>query len=281
MIIGFIGAGKVGSAFGRYLKECGLEVYGYFSRTSKSSKSAAEFTSSREVSSIEEIVKNCDYIFITTSDDVIPEITSHLKHFNLQDKKLFHMSGSLSSEVFLELEDKGAYGYSLHPIFSFPDKNVYKGLKNAYFTIEGKKLELISEFLQKISINYIEIPSNCKEKYHAAMVFASNYLVSLAKIAKQLLKQCEFPEDKIEEAIYPLMISAVQNIKEKGIEGALTGPIVRGDVGTVKKHIESIGEYKKIYSLLGEVAISIAKEKGILDENKVEKILGILREEQI
>ncbi|CDF57404.1 Rossmann-like and DUF2520 domain-containing protein [Thermobrachium celere] len=279
MKIGFIGAGKVGSAFGRYLKEQGLEIYGYFSKTSESAKSSAEFTSSREACSIDEIVENCDYIFITTPDDVILEIASHLKHFNLQDKKIFHMSGSLSSNVFFELEEKGAHGYSLHPIFPFPDRNVYKYLKNAYFTIEGKNLELIIGFLEKISINYIEIPSYCKEKYHAAMVFASNYIVALAKISKELLKQCDFPDDKIEKALYPLMISAVENIKEKGIEGALTGPIVRGDVGTVKKHLQNIGEYKHIYSLLGEVALSITAERRNLDSEKLHLLLRALREE--
>lgn len=146
MKIGFIGAGKVGCAFGRYLKEHGLEVYGYFSRSFESAKRAAEFTSSTAYFSIDDIVEKCDYIFITTSDDVIAQIVSSLKHFNLQDKKLFHMSGSLSSDVFSELEGSGALGYSLHPIFPFPDREVYKNLKDAYFTVEGRNIELIRGF---------------------------------------------------------------------------------------------------------------------------------------
>lgn len=279
MKIGFIGAGKVSSAFGRYLKEKNITIEGYFSKLFESAKKAAEFTSSKAFTSLEDIVSSCDYIFITTPDDEIKNVYNKIKQFNLQDKKIFHMSGSISSKVFDDIEKFGAHGYSLHPIFPFPDREVYKKLNQAYFTIEGDNVALIKPFLEKLTINYFEIPSNCKEKYHAAMVFASNYVVALAKISKNLLVDCNIPEELISSTIYPLMHSAVENINQKGIEKALTGPIVRGDIGTIDKHLKNIGSYKDIYCMLGKVATSIAKENGNIDEEIAQRILNKFEEE--
>lgn len=174
------------------------------------------------------------------------------------------MSGSISSNIFEDIEDFGAYGYSLHPIFPFPNEYVYKDLDKAYFTIEGGNIERIRVFLDNLSIKYFQIPSDCKEKYHAALVFASNYIVSLSKISEELLKDCGLPKEQIPSIIFPLMNAAVSSIKLNGIEDALTGPIVRGDVGTIKKHIKNIGEYKDIYTMLGEVALKIAICRGSL-----------------
>lgn len=279
MNIGFIGAGKVSSAFGRFLKEKNINIEGYFSKSFDSAKKAAEFTSSKAFKNLEDLVAFCEFIFITTPDDEIKNVYNKIKHFNLQDKKIFHMSGSISSKVFDDIESYGAHGYSLHPIFPFPDREVYKKLNQAYFTIEGDNIALIRPFLEKLTINYFEIPSNCKAKYHAAMVFASNYVVALAKISKNLLIDCNIPEDMISTAIYPLMLSAVENINQKGVEKALTGPIVRGDIGTIDKHLKNIDGYRDIYSMLGKVATSIARENGNIDEEIAQRILNKLEEE--
>lgn len=279
MKIGFIGAGRVSSAFGRFLKEKNINVEGYCSKSFESAKKAAEFTSSNAYSSLEDLVSCCNYIFITTPDDEIKNVYNKIKQFNLQDKKIFHMSGSISSKIFDDIETFGAYGYSLHPIFPFPDKEVYKKLNQAYFTIEGDNIALIRPFLEKLTIRYFEIPSDSKEKYHAAMVFASNYIVALSKISKNLLIECNIQEDLISSAIYPLMLSAVENINQNGVEKALTGPIVRGDIGTIEKHLKNIDGYKDIYCMLGKVATSIAKENGNIDEETAHMILKKFEEE--
>lgn len=278
MKIGFIGAGKAGSAFGRYLKEQGLSVSGFCSRSYSSAFDAANFTSSR-IMDIKEITELCNYIFITTSDDSIVEVWEKIKNFNLQDKNIFHMSGALSSNIFSGIEDVGAFGYSLHPIFPVSNKNLYKKFNEAIFTVEGNNILRIQDFLNSSKINFIEIDCSNKSRYHAAMVFASNYIVSIARISKELLCECGFPENKIVDALYPLMSGSVENIKNYGIEEALTGPAARGDIGTVKKHIESLKTYKEIYSLLGEIAVKISKEQGKIDDVKAKELQKILRED--
>lgn len=271
MKIGFIGAGKVGSSFGHYLKDRGLEVLGYSSKSKSSAIKAAEFTNTNFLE-LSELLNSCEYIFITTPDDFIAEVWSEIKPFQLQDKKIFHMSGSLSSKIFDDIETKGAFGYSLHPLFPFTNNNSYTSLGDAIFTIEGKFIAEIEGFLSISKINYYEIKQENKAKYHAAAVFASNYVVALAKISKTLLLECGLPDTEIDRAIFPLMTGALNNIKEKGIEKALTGPILRGDVGTIKLHREILKEYRDVYDELGMTALEIASENGNLSKSKIEEM---------
>jgi len=275
MKIGFVGAGKVGSAFGHYLKDMGIDVLGYCSKSIASAKIAAVFTNTNYYE-LEELVNCCDHIFLTTPDDVISELWSKIKAFNLQDKKIFHMSGSLSSEIFEDIASHGAFGYSLHPLYPFTSNNSYKGLSDAIFTIEGKEIAKVEGFLSVSKINCFEIKAENKIKYHAAAVFASNYIVSLAKISKLLFLESGVPEGLVNKALYPLMLGAVNNIIDRGVENALTGPITRGDVGTIEKHREALRGFLGVYDELGEVALGIVMENGKLPNEKLKQMSNIL-----
>ncbi|KRQ86742.1 Ketol-acid reductoisomerase [Caloramator mitchellensis] len=278
MKIGFIGAGKVGSAFGRYLKENGLDIAGFYSRSIESSQSAAEFTGSKAMD-IEELVNDCNYIFITTPDGVISEVWERIKKYDLKGKNIFHMSGCLGSDIFQGAKHLDADTYSLHPLFPFTDRNCFTFLNEVVFSVEGENIDKIKYFLNAAKLKYFVIDNKNKAKYHAAAVFASNYIVSIAKIAKEILLDCGMDEKYIVDAIYPLMKGAVSNIREKGIEGALTGPILRRDAGTIKLHLDNLDDFEHIYRLLGLAAVEIEKGKIEYKDEKLEAIENLLRGE--
>ena len=100
MKIGFIGAGKVGFSLGKYFISNGISVTGYYSRSPKSAKSAAEFTNSRMYSSLTDILKDSDTLFLTVPDDVIGMVWEHIKNLDVRNKKICHCSGSISSAAF-------------------------------------------------------------------------------------------------------------------------------------------------------------------------------------
>ncbi len=275
MNIGFIGAGKVGCSFGHYLKQQDLPIVGYYSRSKSSSLYAANLTRSSPLD-FDELVKRSNYIFITTPDDEISNVWNKMLSYDLEGKFIFHMSGCLSSSAFTGCKDKKAYCYSLHPMYSFAGKNS-SNLENTIFSIEGKNIEKIEDFLQKTNINYFVIEEKSKPLYHAAAVFVSNYLVSLAKIAENLLVKCGLNKAQCVDAIYPLIESTLRNIKEKGIDDALTGPIVRGDIQTIEKHLNSVDEYSAIYKDLGIIALEITKSKKNLSDNTMDGLNKILR----
>ena len=123
MRIGFIGAGRVGFTLGRHLSDNGFNVTGYYNRNLDAADEAAFFTGTVRFDSLEEITEASDVLFLTVSDGAIGEVWNSLRNLNLNEKIICHTSGSLSSEVFEGIEDKNAYGYSIHPLFAVYSKN--------------------------------------------------------------------------------------------------------------------------------------------------------------
>ena len=137
MKIGFIGAGKVGTSMGKYLTERGIRINGYYSKTVRSAREAADFTHTRVYRSISSLAEDSDAVFVTVPDGTIKEVWEQLKILPIKNKIISHFSGSLSSEIFSDIDRCGAYGYSIHPLFAFSDKyHSYKELSQAFFTNE-------------------------------------------------------------------------------------------------------------------------------------------------
>ena len=138
MKFGFIGAGKVGFSLGKYLKENNIDLNGYYSKSKHSAKEAAIFTGTKKYDNLEMLIEDSDAIFITTPDGEIQGVWNKINRLSIKDKLICHCSGSISSEIFSNINNHGAYGYSIHPMFAISDKyNSYKNLSQAFITIEG------------------------------------------------------------------------------------------------------------------------------------------------
>ena len=275
--IGFIGAGKVGSSLGKYFSDSGT-VKGYNSRSVQSAHFAAEFTSSKCYGSTQELVCDCDVIFITTPDDVISIVWEDLKKLPISGKMICHCSGSLSSAVFSGIEETGAYGLSVHPLQAISDKeNSVHLLKDCVFTVEGdeRKIAEIKSFLESFGNTVKTISAKDKTLYHAAAVFVSNLPIALTQIGTDILKRCGFDDESARKALAPLIVGSANNAAQKGAVRALTGPVERGDAETVSAHLGAINEAEKeVYLLLTNKLVDIASEKNpTRDYTKLVKIL--------
>lgn len=275
--IGFIGAGKVGFSLGKYLVENNIDVTGYFSKNEDSSFEASNFTCTKQYKKLENIINESDTIFITTPDGEISKVWSQIKKLSIKNKIICHCSGLLSSEIFSNIEHYGAYGYSIHPMFAISDKHSsYKSLNKAFITIEGseKYKDNILSFIKSIGNDVRVIKKEDKPLYHAASVMASNLVLGLINNAVNHLKECGFKEEEAIDALYPLILFNINNIKNKGIINSLTGPIERADVETIKKHCELLRDDKELYKLLSKNILEIAKIKNKeKDYKQFEKIL--------
>lgn len=279
MKIGFIGAGKVGCSLGKYFKNRGADVVGYYSRTLDSARTAAEFVGTNYFKSLETVVEESDCLFFTVNDTAILDVWNKVKELDISEKIICHCSGAKSASVFEGVDEKNAYGFSLHPISPFSSRyDSYKNVKDAYFTIEGneKKLPEMEEFLQEMHLSYTVISGEEKVKYHASCVFASNLMVALAKDAIELLEEVGFSNEDAQRALAPLMEQNLKAILKKGPKEALTGPMERGDDETIKSHLEVLKENKRaVYQVLSKELLEIAKEKH--KEKDYESIEGLLR----
>lgn len=138
MKAGFIGAGKVGFSLGRFMKEGGIMVTGYYSRHQETADEAAEFTRSRSYGTIEELVKDSDTIWLTVPDDRITEVFEIVKNCNIKNKQICHCSGAMTAaEAFPGIEQTGATGYSIHPLFPVSSRlTTYRELGDAFFALK-------------------------------------------------------------------------------------------------------------------------------------------------
>lgn len=276
---GFIGAGKVGFSLGKYLKENNIDISGYYSKNQHSSREAAIFTNTKQYNNLENLIKDSDTIFITTPDSEISVVWSEIKKLSIKDKLICHCSGSISSEIFSNINNHGAYGYSIHPMFAISDKyNSYKNLSQAFITIEGHKkhIEFFKQLFSQLGNDVAIISKENKALYHAASVTVSNLVLGLINNGINYLEECGFSQEMAMKALYPLIEFNLKNIREKGTINSLTGPVERGDLVTVINHLNVLREEdKELYKLLSKNILKIAKIKNSnRDYKNLDEYLG-------
>ncbi|WP_366923314.1 DUF2520 domain-containing protein [Metallumcola ferriviriculae] len=277
MRMGFIGAGVVGTALGKLFGERGFDIVGYYSRSVSSAARAAEITNSRYFKSKAALLENIDTLFVTTNDDAITPVVEQLSEEGLINGRhtVIHCSGSLTLSVLAPAREDGARVLSLHPLQSCASAEfAVEKLPGAVFSIEGgNDARVIGvKLVEALGAIYFFIDCDKKALYHAAAVVASNYLVTLIDLSKRLMVEAGMPEDQFVPAIYPLIEGTLANIEKLGIPDALTGPIARGDVETIKDHLARIAKEVKdadsLYRTLGKETIGLALEKGSLSNEK-------------
>ena len=182
--IGFIGAGKVGVSLGKYLKEQGRQVGGYYSLSPESARWAAKFTNTKYYENLQEIVDSCEMLLFTVPDGEIASVWEEAKPY-VSGRLICHCSGLHSSKIFSDIGSTKSFAYSIHPLMAVNSReNSWKEFSEALFTIEGdeKYIHFIEEMFQSMGNRTRIISAENKIKYHAAAALSSNYMTSLFHI---------------------------------------------------------------------------------------------------
>ena len=280
MNVGFIGAGKVGFSLGKWFAHNGVTVTGYWSRRRESAVEAALFTGTQAFDSAEALVRASDVIFLTVPDGTIPTVFETLRGFELTEKQLCHCSGALTArEAFPGAESLCAGLYSIHPLFPISSKDAaWRELPGAFFCLEGHgpHLPLWEQTLTAMGARTFRLPSAQKSAYHCACAAASNLVCALAKVSVDLLADCGLTEADALEALAPLMRANLEHILRDGPVEALTGPVERGDVRTVARHLACLpeGNGRSLYLAASSVLTELAEKKH--PETNYEPILELL-----
>lgn len=269
MKVGFVGAGKAGCSLGRYFAMkggvAGIEVTGYYSLIEEETEWAAEFTHSQCFRSPDEVVSASDAIILSTPDGAVRNVWSTLDRELVTGKMICHLSGSLSSDVFSGIGDCGGTAVSIHPMFAFSNKeSVYEQLQNVSFTLEGDEQAVLAwkDIFAKLGNPAVRIEAAVKEKYHAAASLLSNHVIAVLATGYDLLTECGFSEEEARLFSRTLVRDNVENVIAAGTVSALTGPIERADIETVKKHLSVLNhEQRKLYRVCGGKLLHLAKQK--------------------
>lgn len=267
MRTGFIGAGKVGCSLGKYFVTHGAEVTGYYDNEVMVAKDAADFTNTKHYEQLFKIVEESDVLFLTVPDDVIGHVWNRIKSMPIKGRLICHCSGALSAlEAFPGISQKGAFGCSVHPMFAVSDKyHSFHELTNAYFTMEGEaeSLAKVMELFRALGNPIKVIDSSKKKLYHCAAAICSNHVLALVQQSISLLSDCGFTEEEARKVLKPILCGNALHAVEDGTIKSLTGPVERGDIETVQKHISCLRQQEDriLYALLSKKLVEIAKVK--------------------
>ncbi len=223
-----------------------------------------------------------DVILITTPDDAIKstaEALSISKERARRGQTVFHTSGALDSDVLRPLSELGFHTGSLHPLVSVNEPVVgAKALRGVFYCLEGDKsaLQLGRLIVRDLQGTSFSIKPNNKALYHAAAVMASGHFVALFDLAATMLVSCGLSHKSARQILIPLVESTVNNLKVSDPEEALTGTYARGDLATVKRHLEALSrkqlaEELEVYKVLGLRSIQLAGKTGA-DRQVLEQI---------
>jgi len=282
--VGFIGAGKVGTALAARLFKGGYPVIAVADTNLRATEKLVELVPGCQVfKTAQEVANIAEHVFITTPDDSISAVASELTW--RPEQKVVHCSGAASIDILEPAKKSGAMVGSFHPCQAFASVDqAIKNLPGSTFAIEaqGSLLGILQEMASTIGCDWIMLKPGNKALYHAAAVFASNYFVTLLKVATDLFKNFDVPTTQSIKVLMPLIQGNIKNINTIGLPSCLTGPIARGDVSTIEKHIFALKEKDpsilKLYAELGLNTIPIALEKGTLDKKVSETLQTLLKQ---
>jgi len=280
--IGFIGAGTVGTALAVRLSQEGCPVAAVSSQNLSSAQRLAKLvTNCQACHTGQEVADIAELVFITTPDDVISQVAAEVHWHARQD--IAHCSGAHSVDILEPARQLGANTGSFHPLQTFASVDqAVENLPGSTFALEAAEplLSRLKELASILKGNWVELKPGNKVLYHAAAVFVSNYLVTLVKLALDLWQDFGVSQREATRALLPLLKGTVNNIDNVGLPDCLTGPIARGDMGTISKHLSAL-EVKSpplftTYKELGLQTIPIALAKGKIDESRAEELKALL-----
>jgi predicted short-subunit dehydrogenase-like oxidoreductase (DUF2520 family) len=266
MKIGFIGAGKVGFSLGKYFESKGITVTGFYSRSEENAKEASAFTNTKFFSSISEIVKESDTLFLTVTDNSIGKVYNTLPKKNIKGKLICHCSGALSAgSAFTDAQQYGIQICSVHPLIVISDKHkAYGDLEGGFFAIEGSDngVEQISQLLNRCGNPYEIIDAKAKGLYHCSASVACNLVNGLIDMSLEMLEGCGFSRENALKALTPIVTKNINAITKYDTAKSLTGPVERCDTSTITKHLNCLkNQDREIYRLISQRLVKTAERK--------------------
>lgn len=284
--VSIIGTGRLGTALAIALGQRGYSIGTLVARRRESARSAAALLDGpSRVLALKELVDlpAPELLIIATPDDQIGKVAESLAKLEWDTRRpsiVLHTSGALSSAVLAPLRDRNWSTGSLHPLASVSEpKAGARLLRGAFWCIEGDKraMRLARTIVADLDGKSFSISSEKKPLYHAAAVMASGNVTALYDLAIEMLSECGLNRKQAQQALTPLLVSAVRNLEELDPSRALTGTFARGDVETVKRHLEVLKNNKfalDMYRLLGRRSLDLAASR--LDPAVVKQIRRLL-----
>lgn len=291
LTLSVIGAGRVGKALCCLWRRQGVfAIGGVLNRTLESAQAAASFIGAGRPVEDWARLEPADLYMLSVPDDAIEACAERLRAAAVVPRGaiVFHCSGSKSSSVLAPLEAAGAQVASLHPVKSFADPGrAAESFAGTECALEGdpEACAVLETAIERCGGRVFRIDAEQKLVYHAATVFASNYVVALIEVVLRCFEHAGIGADRAMSIALPLVRGTIENIAGLGTVDALTGPIARGDSALVGDQLRALAghdpEIAALYARLGLHALDLSRRQGSADAAALERIAERLRTEAV
>lgn len=281
--IGFIGAGGVGGALSVALSKKGYPIAAAASRTFASAERlAARVKGCKACKTTQEVADRADVVIITTFDGAIGPVASGIRWRPGQG--VIHCSGVTGLDVFADAVKQGAVPGALHPLQAFASVDeAVKALPGSTFGIEadGEMREYLKAMTLDLGGRPIFLKAEDRPLYHASVVTLGGLFLAMSGVAADIWKNFGVERNDALKAILPIVRGCVDTLEANGLPGGLAGPYARGDVGTVKKHLDSLKarapQALPMYAHIALAGMGLAREKGRANPKDLDEIERLLK----
>ncbi len=276
--IGIVGAGAVGSALGLALTRAGWPVSAVASRDPVRRERFKELVGgTRAFAEVTPLLDEVELVILAVPDDAIEPLARSIRLYSGQ--ALVHTSGALGAEVLQPAMAAGTQVGSFHPLVAFADTDrAVEALHGATIAVEGddQLVALLADMATAIGANAVRLAPGTKAAYHAAAVLAAGGFVALLDAIAELGRVAGLDETGALAIYGPLIEQTLGNARALGIRAALTGPMTRGDVGTLEAHLAALAAHAPdvlpLYRAAADREIRLAEERGALTPDVSERL---------
>ena len=279
--LGIIGAGRVGTGLALSFARAGRKVVAVASRSAASARRLARRVPGSRVSSPQEAADRADVVFLTVPDDEIEAVASGVRW--RAGAACVHCSGAGDLDLLRKPAAEGAQVGGFHPLrmFGEPGKSFeMRGCAVAIAGTEPLAMEL-ERLARAIAARPLRLPEGGRALYHAAANFSGAFAIALIAETVALWKKLGMSEDDAMRALLPLLRGSADNAEKLGTAGALGSVVARGDVGTIRRHLDALArtapESLELYRLLSLRTIPLAIAKGTLSPRVAAEIAALLK----
>jgi predicted short-subunit dehydrogenase-like oxidoreductase (DUF2520 family) len=280
--IGIVGAGAVGTALGVALTRAGWPVHAVASRDpDRRARAQALTAATRAFSEAQALVEEVELVLVTIPDDALAPFAAQVRMYSGQ--AMVHTSGALGADVLVPAMAAGTQVGAFHPLVSFADtERAVAALHGATIAIEAddQLADLLARMAEAIGGHPVRLAPGSKGAYHAAAVLAAGGFVALLDAIVELGRVAGLDEAGALAIYGPLIEGTLANARALGVAAALTGPITRGDTGTLRDHLAVLRVHApdvlELYRAAAEREIEIAAARGTLAPERIAALRSTL-----
>lgn len=283
--VGIVGAGRVGAVLGAALRRAGAEVSAVAAESDASRARAALLLHGVPVAKPTAVARSCDLLLLTVPDDMLENVVVQLAASGAirSGQLVAHTSGRHGLAVLEAARRVGAHPIALHPAMTFTgtdlDLHRLRGCAYGVTTDEELTGDVAARLVEALRGRLVPVPEERRALYHAGLAHGANHLVTLVTQAMALLRESGAEDPAA--TLRPLLTAALDNALDLG-DAALTGPIVRGDVETVRAHLEVMARTQPStlpsYVALARATANTAVLDGRLLPIRAAKLVGVLND---